>query len=330
MAESSSISHFLSAGVAVVMAMLAVIVPAFAQEKSTGPIVDSPAQERENSLTIRSGYRVDESGWTIAGPNDDPNVISDLEWLDLEIFEAQLENDFYLTDALFLNLLGGYGYLYDGANRDSDYVYDDRRGEFSRSTADTDGYVYDLSAALGYDLEVVSGLVITPMGGYSYHNQHHEDSNGRQEIYNPRLEAQLDGDDPTGLPSSSDLGPFPGLASDYTAEWYGPFVGGRVEFPVTDQLRLRASGKYQWADYRADAYWNLRDLSFENSADAEGYQVGVTLIYEYSPWLDFWLAGNYASFESDAGIQTDPGGPIKLNEATWESWGVSVGISLKY
>ncbi len=323
-----SVLSTLTIGIAGVSALTT---SSYAQDAKAGPIAAAAAPSGgKNALTLRTGYRVDESGWTIAGPNDDPNVISDLDWVNLEIFEFQLENDFYLTDSLFLNLLGGYGYMYDGANRDSDYTFDGRRGEFSRSSADTDGYVYDLSAALGYDIDVVNGVKVSPMVGYSYHNQHHEDTKGVQNIYNPRLEAQLYGEDPTGLPSSDDLGTFSGLASDYTAEWYGPFVGGRLEIPVADRFRVRASGKYQWADYRADAYWNLRDLAFENSADAEGYQVGLTLIYEYSQSVDFWLAGNYASFESDAGIQTDPSGPIKLNEATWESWGVSVGVSLKY
>ena len=48
---------------------------------------------RDASLDLSAGYRVDQLDWNIAGTisGTNPNIISELTWSDLEIYQLQLD-----------------------------------------------------------------------------------------------------------------------------------------------------------------------------------------------------------------------------------------------
>jgi len=277
-------------------------------------------------LGIHAGYRVDRGQWTIAGPNDDPNIISDLEWEDLNVFELRADGSIPVGSFVVLPALA-IGVINDGENRDSDYAFSNREGEFSRSTADTEGQSYDLEVALGYPVEH-EGFRFMPQIGVAYHVQNLEDTNGEQIVDRPDLEAALDGV-PTNLgPDDGFLGPFEGLDSTYDAEWLSFFLGVAAELDLGERTRIEGRYRFHLVDYSADLYWNLRDLSFTNDAEGAGHELQATLVHELSDTLAIRGGVNIFLFETDDGTQSDPSGPIKLNGAEWESVGFFLGVLL--
>ena len=287
----------------------------------------SPAWAVENLMDVSVGYRVDRGQWTIAGPDDDPNVISDLEWEDLSVFEIRVSGDFY-WGPLVLSPQIAFGVVGDGENRDSDYAFDDREGEFSRSTAETEGDTLDLELAIGYPLNRGTDLSIVPHVGFAINQQNLNDTDGVQEIDRPDLEAVLDGESTNLGPDDGFLGPFDGLDSEYDAEWTSLFLGADVLAQLSKKTSVTARYRFHFVDYEADLYWNLRDLSFTNDAEGDGHSLQATLHHQYNESLSFQAGVHYTFFETDEGTQSDPGGPIKLNDAEWESFGVFLGVGV--
>ncbi len=298
-----------------------VMPPVFAQDDE---------QQTPFTLGVDVGYRQDRGQWTISGGEGGPNIISDLEWDELEIFELRVRGETQLgpvnVEASF-----AYGEMVSGQNRDSDYVFDNRQGEFSRSTADTEGDTFDFQIGIGLPFIVSeTGFTLTPLIGYSLFTQNHTDTNGFQELDDPGLESLLDGVPSDLGPEDGFIGPFDGLNSTYDAEWSGPYVGVSAILPLGERSRLVGRYQLHLVDYSADLYWNLRDLPFENDADGWGHQLSIA--YEYSIREDLHLSfeGAYTSFETDEGIQTDPGGDIELNGAEWESLAVRFGVLILF
>ncbi len=282
------------------------------------------AVEIEGGIDL--GYRNDTNQWTISGGEEGPNIISDLEWTDLEIVELQIEGELQYPNWAIRSALS-FGTMIDGANRDSDYIYDDRQGEFSRSTADTEGSTFDFNIEAAYIIPLSDqGATLLPLIGFQYAAQYHEDSNGVQEIDRPDLEAILDGES-TGLgPNDGDLGAFDGLNSTYDATWYGPHIGVELRLPFGKQSEFRTAARLHYFEYYAELYWNLRDLDFENEADGMGWSFDLQYLYNFSDQWRLLLEFNQTSFESNSGTQTDPEGDIDLNEAIWESYSLQAGI----
>lgn len=275
---------------------------------------------------VHLGYRTDQNQWTISGGEGGPNIISDLEWSDLQILELEFNGEITYTRWALRSSLA-FGMMTDGANRDSDYVYDNREGEFSRSTADTEGSTLDFTLEAAYRFQISeSGAELLPLIGFQYAAQYHEDTNGVQEIDRPDLEAILDGE-ANGLgPDDGFLGPFDGLDSTYDATWYGPYIGLEGRFPLGEKSELRAVGRLHIFAYEADLYWNLRDLDFENEASGIGWSLQLHYLYRFSESWRFSVALEQTTFESDEGTQTDPEEDIDLNEATWESFSLQAGF----
>ena len=112
---------------------------------------------------------------------------------------------------------------------------------------------------MGYQLTLISGrLRFIPLLGYSYNQQNLIISDGFQTISTPGV--------------THPGGPFPGLASTYETEWFGPWLGLDLIATVNEKITLSAGFEHRWTSYKAEANWNLRgDLahptSFEHSAD---------------------------------------------------------------
>ena len=96
---------------------------------------------------LLAGYRIDQLDWNIAGNNagTNPNILSELTWKDLEIYQVQFKPSVTLGNShrggvrYHLRGMLGWGSIVDGSNQDSDYAGDNRTLEFSRSNNSAGG-----------------------------------------------------------------------------------------------------------------------------------------------------------------------------------------------
>ncbi len=281
--------------------------------------VRDASAERKASITFNNGYRVDDLDWNIAGNNT--NILSELTWSDLKIYQVKADGKvvlewFYLRGSI------GYGWIFDGENQDSDYLGDNRTLEFSRSNNSSDnGNVMDASVGAGYQFNPGSGrLKVAPLVGYSLHEQNLTITGGFQTI-----------------PAT---GSFSGLNSTYDTKWKGPWAGVDLSIEASRNLTLFGSFEYHWADYEAEANWNLRTdfahpKSFEQIADGKGILVSAGGIYAID---DHWLINANVGFQdwsTDAGTDLTffadgTTSSTRLNEVNWSSFEAMLGIMYRF
>lgn len=293
-----------------------------------GPLPATAQDPPQVSLGLSGGYRTDSLDWNIAGNflGEDPNVLSELDWKNLDIFELRSKGTLTYSLRQGLALFGrghlGYGRILDGKNRDSDYDFDNRTGEFSRSINDADsGEVFDALLGAGPALSFHEGrLVVAPLIGYSYHRQNLVMINLNQVI--------------------PDTGPFPGLDSSYDAQWWGPWLGVDLTLQPLPGASLVLTIERHWADYLAEADWNLRDdlqhpKSFEHQGDGDGFVLaaggswdlgqGLSLDLDLI-WRDWKIKGGRDRFFSADGTV----GGTRLNAVNWESFSALAGVTWQF
>jgi len=292
-------------------------------------------QRKPVEIEVGYGYRQDSLDWNIAGDlqGNNPNVLSELTWEDLLIHEicmgvrADLKRSFFLKGSI------NYGVIVDGENQDSDFAADNREMEFSRSNNDADqGSTLDGLFGAGYKFRFFSkSFSVIPLVGYSYHRQHLTMTDGYQTIT---------------WAGGPPLGAFDGLDSTYDAEWRGPWIGLDVTLETESfakaipPMSFYFGWEYHWADFYAEADWNLRDdfmhpKSFEHEADGTGTVINlggrlrlnrrwsVTLGYETRDWSA--QEGVDRVFLTDGTIVT-----TRLNEINWHSDVVQFNCSIHF
>jgi len=175
---------------------------------------------------------------------------------------------------------------------------------------------------------------VVPLVGISYSEQNLRSSNGEQTISDGEVAALFE----IGvLP----LGPFDGLDSTYRTQWLGPWIGVEAEFPRGNRWGLSGHAAYHWADYEAEADWNLRDdfehpRSFDHEANGTGIVANAAGYFKPSGTYRLYLRVDYENWSTDAGIQhtyfsdfSDGRRPVtRFNGANWESWAISFGVDL--
>ncbi len=289
---------------------------------------------QQATLQLGSGYRSGELDWNIAGDSSgsNPDVLSELEWKELELFQTEAEGRIWLGSASWPDLSlcikgsAAYGWIVDGSNRDSDYAGDHRTLEFSRSENNGDGgNVLDLSIAAGPQFNLWQGkLAIALLAGWSYHEQNLEISDGQQTIAT----------DPDAL------GPIPGLDSSYDTKWWGPWLGTDLNWQLGERVTLCGAFAWHFADYEAKADWNLRDdldhpVSFRHYANGRGLTLGLGLEYQLSSvWL-LELSYDYQNWQTDDGnsysYAADGGSSrTRLNEVNWRSQSVLLNLGYRF
>lgn len=278
------------------------------------------------SFAMTTGYRNDSFLFTIPGSNNTPNIISELEWRNLHSIEIQGNFRWTLPSHFHFKAGAGFAYAADGDNRDSDYYGDNKTLEFSRSYADSDGSTFfDGSLGFGYRTRLPMKqegvqLYLAPMAGYSFHGQKLRMRNGVQTI--------------------PDTGPFPGLNSFYEATWEGPWIGVDAEWDYLHRHRILASLEFHWADFEAEANWNLRSdldhpVSFRQQASGKGCMVSISYAFTPTPKWE-WLVGIiYKKLETGSGsrIHYLAGGTpwhLGFNKAEWESWSINLGTTYHF
>jgi hypothetical protein len=281
-------------------------------------------------FTLAGEYRTDTLDWNIAGNSSgtNPNILSELTWEDLTTFQFRLANRSVILDHFFLKADFNYGWIFEGHNQDSDYAFDDRTGEFSRSNNQADrGEVWDACVGIGPRFTFgLPYLELIPLAGYSRHEQHLAITEGYQSI-----------------PA---MGAFDGLYSTYATRWQGPWMGidltiraGRP-LGVFYDVGFLFVFEYHWGDYYAEAEWNLRsDLahpkSFEHEADGHGYQFSFNSEFYFDTHWALTLGYRYMVWETDPGtdrVHLAGGGTAttRLNEVNWRSNTISVGARYEF
>ncbi len=294
------------------------------------PFLGTPpvfAQEVETQFTVGTGNRVDDLNWSIAGDmtGNNPNILSELAWSDLQSYPMlNLDLKALVHDAFYFRASYAGGSIQEGDNQDSDYLGDDRTLEFSRSNNKADGgSVRDLSFGVGYQIKLGAGRTrLTPMGGYSRHEQNLVMTNGYQTL------------DPYGVFGGT--GPFAGLNSTYDAEWKGTWGGVDFEHEVNKKFSVYGSASYHVVDYDGVGNWNLRTdfahpVSFTQKADGTGIVLAAGATYALADNVRLSGGVNSQSWSTDPGVDKvyfadGTTATTRLNEVNWDSSAVYIGV----
>jgi hypothetical protein len=297
---------------------------------------NSEATEIGTHLEFGGGYRVDNLNWNIAGDSNgnNPNILSELTWEDIDIFQLKAGIRSTIGEAFYVRGSLGYGWVFDGQNQDSDYSGDNRTLEWSRSNNATDnGNVVDATLGVGYQIKAAANrLKLIPIVGYSYSDQYFNITDGVQTVSEPALAPAGS----TPLP----LGPFSGLNSTYDSEWYGPWIGIDLLFDAGEKVTLFGGFEYHWANFNAEADWNLRSdfahpKSFEHDADGTGIIMSLGGEYHLTkPWY-LSLNINYQDWSTDPGLDRlffSDGSTTetRLNEVNWDSLAIMLGLTYRF
>jgi hypothetical protein len=294
-------------------------------------------------LELNNAYRQDDLKWNIAGnrSGSDPNVLSELSWDDLKIYQLSFQLKSIMSKIFYFRGSVAYGWIFDGDVQDSDYSGDNRTMEWSRSNSDgDDGDVVDASAGIGYPFSFGRKVEvgIRPLVGYSYHEQNLKITNGQQTLSDPAAA-------PPGI-TPPPLGPIAGLDSSYEAKWKGPWIGLELNLrapqPASWIQRLEGDFgiEYHWANYDAQANWNLRsdlahDNSFDQNADGTGVVYTAGLKFFFNPNWAVSCDFSYQDWQTDEGKDTvnyadGTSQSTQLNEVKWTSTAVGLGIVYRF
>lgn len=276
--------------------------------------------EVDASLQIGPGIRQDNLDWNIANTDGFPNILSELTWSDLTIIQIKARGRLIVSDKYYVRCSLGYGRIIYGDNQDSDYLGDDRTGEYSRSNNKTDdGNVFDVSVGGGYQFRI-KRFTIAPLIGYSFHEQYLKITDGYQTI-----------------PAT---GHFSGLDSSYDAQWYGPWTGLDLSFMIIEKLILSGTFEYHWADYKGVGNWNLIDRfdhpkSFEHTAHGNGFLVAGSIDYAFSDHWGIGLVVNYQDWSTNPGtdrtfFSNGSEASTRLNEVNWDSISGGLGATFRF
>lgn len=301
------------------------------QVRSKNPAALDLKYKPEIEMIFSGGYRRDDLDWNIGGfiRGQYVNVLSELTWDDLESYQVKFQGSLVWPNIIALRGLADYGWIFDGDNQDSDFAGNNRTLEFSRSNNSADdGELWDVSVAVGYPFRWGRSVIstFTPLVGYSRHEQNLEITDGFQTI------------PPTG--------PFTGLDSSYDTEWEGPWLGFDLNFRAseikafTQRFETFFTYEYHWADYEAEADWNLREdfrrpKSFVHDADGQGWVIraGLNLVLQRHVALNFNF--DYQDWNTDSGTDKvffadGTTAKTRLNEVNWTSYSFGLGLSVRF
>lgn len=288
----------------------------------------SPAATWE--ITLGGGYRLDAFDWNIADADGSPNVVSELTWKDLRMQTLGIDGRVMFGKGWEISGSFSRGWIYAGENRDSDYLYDDRQGEYSRSENKTRDKGADAAeVSLGYRFR----LVDTSAGGkrYSFTPR----VGWRYDYLDMRI---TDGNQTVNLVGPT--GPFDGLDSLFQATWQGPWAGFGLDLELAQRWWLGMGWRYRWGLYEGEADWNLRDdlmhpKSQSQEADAWGTAWHVTLRYSLAAAWDLSLRYDQSNWHAKPGthyfyMATGDVYRQPLNEANQDSSMLNLKLSWRF
>lgn len=218
----------------------------------------SYAQADEMTVSYGLGVRNDSLRWSIATDliGTPPNILSELTWRKLQGREDHLGFEYIATSGwagrITLNLAQ---FDQGGEIQDSDYQFNNRGGEFSRSLSATHGSnAQDLALIIGKQVYTSADeeLQITPVIG----------------LASNVIDLHMN----EGVQTIPATGPFAGLESSYRAQFSSTLVGMEARWWFAQPFGLDLKWHHQWFTYHADADWNMRadfmhPVSFNQDGD---------------------------------------------------------------
>jgi len=299
-------------------------------------------------LDMGFGYRSDQLDWNISGDINgaNPNILSELSWEDIKIFQIQATGWLELGELPFLKrnslILANiaFGKILGGDVQDSDYAADGRTFEWSRSVNDSDkGLTVDLAGAVGpiFEVNLFEGLSITPLIGYGFNMQDFSMTNGEQTVSNPFYRWWFFGSDAEMPPP---LGSIAHLDSNYTAYWYGPWLGANIDYQANQEIKITIGAEYHWIEYFAQADWNLRSdfshpVSFEQETTGTGIVWNIKGQYSLNKNWSWLLDGKIQDWETESGTDRTyfadgTVGLSRLNQVNWSSYSLTTGVQYRF
>jgi len=292
-------------------------------------------------LDVGFGYRTDKLDWNIASnpTSGTQNILSELNWDNLEIIQIQLSGRLELGELPLLDsntimlVNAAAGTIFAGDYQDSDYGMDNRGDEWSRSIGDSEsGFTADLLGGIGPILKFnkLLGFSVTPLVGYGFNMQDLSMTSGVQVVSIPALK-------PVGLMNDPPAnGSINGLDSTYTAYWYGPWIGLNGECQITEKFKLSTGVEFHWIEYYAQADWNLRTdfehpVSFEHETTGTGIVFNIKGSYVINEKWSWLISGNYHDWETESGtarffMKDSTVSKTRLNGVNWKSLALNFGV----
>lgn len=235
--------------------------------------------EWKGDVGLGLGSRIDQHAWSISGIEGVPDVLSELEWDELESVQLELSGRGISSRGYTVRGDFALGWAYHGDNRDRDYFYSGKTGLFSDSIADASGS-HHLDASLGFGYGCIAmeeALRFYALFGVSTHFQHLKMTDG-QELFPEQR-------------------PIPGLDSWYRACWTGPWIGIDIDYDVTDFFTLVSSLQLHWARYRGRGHWNLRQDFYDDFRHSAGAHGVVVRLGAELPLPKEWLLRAMVTFQ---------------------------------
>lgn len=294
------------------------------------------AAELETSLSLSPALRADNFHWSIGAilglPYRSPagyvNILSELTWRDVKVQQLRAAGQVRRVGAFCLQGQWEEGWITEGRNQDSDYTFNDRNAEFSRSEngADT-GRTRDVRLAWGAPLPA-GRAVVTPFVGWQMSRQRLMINDGRQTVdFNWLTMTQ------------GATGAFPGLNNRYEHRWNGLWWGLEAEVPLGG-ARLGAVYRLRRRmDYKAEADWNLRTdyahpKSFEHEAQGRGWDAGVSLLVPFDEDLDLGAGVEWRRWRTGSGtdrvfFSDGSSAESTFNGAVWDSFSFQLTVRFR-
>ena len=292
------------------------------------------------------GIRQDSLDWNIAGnlAGTNPNVISELQWKNLYTAQLQGGVEMLLHQRFYVRGELGYGKTNSGDNQDSDYAYNNRQGEFSRSNSQGGGgYMADASVGIGipYNFSVGSRghFRVIPLLGFASNMQHVKIHDGVQTVSDTAtaraqgLIRPTESIPPVGYQLT-------GLDSSYTALWYGFWLGADLDYVYAQKSRFIARVELHNASLYGEGNWNLRtDYEHPRSYEHEinGYGWVMALGWQQLLPANWDIRGmfNLQSWSAKSGVirfYTTQYGTLAqhLNEVNWQSRSLMVSVGYDF
>ena len=294
------------------------------------PSYASEQEPPSYAFSLNHGTKYEEFYWTISG-NPTPNILSELEWRDMELQHTQLS--LAASQANFITRFEfDYGSINSGENQDSDYSGNNRTQEWSRSLADVSGETIGINLLMGYEfpLTPTDRFLLTPMFGFYKYEQRLGMLNGTKVI---------NGFDTNSNSSITSDIPLVGLDSSYDTNWNTKWLGAEFTWNLHDRISLVFQHEYHFdIDFSATANWNLRSnlehpVSFTHDADeGEGHRISFSVHYQILPSMKINAFYDYYQIEVTDGLDRtyfsdNTEGTTRLNIAETESSSFRIGLS---
>ena len=304
---------------------------------NTTVFADSDSKEEKSTnfiITPSVAYRYDVFKWSIPSDRFPDKKRSELVWKNHIVqpsIKIQLEpkpNQF-----TFLGQVK-YGYILKNQSKSWDHDWDferDGTGNIisipdSTTKSQATGNILDLSAAIGYSLNLFSDNLLTFYFGYDYTDYRNKNYGSHQLLYKAISR------------SSSQLN------QKYYFTTQSPWLGLSVNTPLNERFTIIPTIKYYSFKHIGKGYWIHRgDLkqnpSLKNNAKGIGFGVDVDILYKCSDNLDFKInlearkfkmkTGQNQAFYNSFGFGGEGVANGKLLDLTHISSSISAGLYYK-